>query len=238
MTKLFKIIPIIILFTSCVDSELNKLRTQAKENDSLQNKLWHETVILLKNKIIYLLFIIITTSFVQKTPPCSIYGDNKRPAMQYADSLKNRKQSFLTRATLIDIETFFKPGENEKRFNSSSYVSVTGYIILVKRGGSETCNCHSKSKSDLDTHIEIATKQNATGKECIVCEINRFNTDTTLTYKNIQKLKGKQVIITGYLFYDAEHKQNSQNSCTKCTDVWRGSCWEIHPVCKIVLQDK
>ena len=167
--------------------------------------------------------------------PCSIYGDNKRHEMQLADSLKNRPQTIGTIGPGIDLIHLLSSSTDEHTFFSSSYVSITGYISLVKHGGAETCNCHSKNKADLDTHIELVASLSDDAKNCMICEINRFNTDTTLQYKKVLKLKGKKVEISGWLFYDAEHKQNAMNTNPNGTFIWRATCWEIHPVCKIEL---
>jgi hypothetical protein len=166
--------------------------------------------------------------------PCGIYGDNKNPKMMYNDSLKNRATTQQYIDESITLDKLFVPEDDTKRFNSSQYVSLIGYIALVKRGGSETCNCHSKDKADLDTHIELSLDSCETNnKKCIVCEVTRYNADDRLTYQNIKKLKGKKVQIEGYLFFDEEHKQNAVNTNPSGTNLWRASCWEIHPVCGI-----
>ncbi len=170
--------------------------------------------------------------------PCSIYGDNAREEMRYADSLKNRPQVIELPAPDITLQSLLTPGDDKDRFNSSTYVSLSGYIVLVKYGGSETCNCHSKNKSDLDTHIELASTPDGSGKQCIVCEINRYNSDPSLSYMNVIKLRGKKVQIDGYLFFDGEHHQNAVNTNPSGTFLWRASSWEIHPVCKISAANK
>ena len=65
----------------------------------------------------------------------------------------------------------------------------------------------------------------------MICEITpKYIGRDTIDFKS--KI-GKKVRITGYLFYDLEHRHNAINTCNTCTNVWRASCWEIHPVCKI-----
>jgi hypothetical protein len=64
--------------------------------------------------------------------------------------------------------------------------------------------------------------------------------EITPSYKALHKnvmdslklLKNQKVTIRGYLFYDSEHERNSINYCKTCTskNVWRKSCWEIHPI--------
>ena len=166
--------------------------------------------------------------------PCGIYGDNKNPKMMYKDSLKNRPNVQEDIDESITLQTIIASGNDLTRFNSSQYVSIIGYINLVKYGGSETCNCHSKSKSDLDIHIELSLdSEKVDNSKCIICEVTRYNTNDKLIYSEIKKLKGKKVQIEGYLFFDEEHKQNAVNTNPSGTNLWRASCWEIHPVCGI-----
>ena len=69
----------------------------------------------------------------------------------------------------------------------------------------------------------------------MIVEINRYiladNPD--MNYDNIVKLKSKKVTITGFLFFDVEHKQNSFLSNPTGTNIWRGTEVEIHPVLSI-----
>jgi len=44
-------------------------------------------------------------------------------------------------------------------------VEITGYVYDIKPGGVETCNCGTKDKLYLDTHIEITPNDKETGKD-------------------------------------------------------------------------
>src|SRR6185312_754621 len=96
---------------------------------------------------------------------CPLGGDNPRTSSK--DSLKNR---------------YVIPGNyNELSFDdmakmtyddTSTYPAVIeGYVILIKSGGKETCNCHSAT--DLDVHIELTKDSSYTdGKDAIIVEIS------------------------------------------------------------------
>lgn len=73
----------------------------------------------------------------------------------------------------------------------------------------------------------------------MICEAgqNSRDYDSSLTYDNIEKLKGKKVTITGYLFPDKKHWANSVNINPAGTDLWRDTEWEIHPVAKIEIAE-
>lgn len=161
--------------------------------------------------------------------PCGIKGDGKTKKMQYDDSLKNRPATKPTTATF----KLFEPGEDSKRFKPEQVGQITGYVVNVKWGGSETCNCHTKNKTDLDIHIEIAQTLNPAKGDVVICEVTRFTKTPEMSYENIKAMTGKKVTVSGYLFFDEEHKQNAINTSPQGTFLWRRTCWEIHPVYKI-----
>jgi hypothetical protein len=171
---------------------------------------------------------------VSFTNDCPITGDGKNAKMKTADSLKNRPCVSGKANPAITIDKILTRGDDTKRFKWNEYVSIVGYVALVKQGGSETCNCHTKNKSLFDTHIELISSPNKSGHiNCMVCEITRYNNNPKLSYAEVKKLKGKKVKVEGYLFFDAEHHQNAINTNPTGTDIWRGTCTEIHPVINI-----
>ena len=178
--------------------------------------------------ILILAFLFLTTSTFSQ---CLPKGDSPQLKLQRLDSLKNRTN--VSRVTDSFNVTHFLSGKYDvDSFHSSQFVKVTGYIVGVKYGGSETCNCHSKNKQDLDFHIELAAQAGPT-KNIMVCEVSRF-TRGKLTIQDLKALVGKKVTITGWLFFDEEHKQNAINTNPQGTNLWRGTCWEVHPAFTIV----
>lgn len=59
-------------------------------------------------------------------------------------------------------------------------------------------------------------------------------TTTTL----VKNLTGQRVHISGWLFCDKEHKASSKVDNPNGKDLWRASCWEIHPVTRIEILDE
>ena len=163
---------------------------------------------------------------------CPVGGDNSKPKFQHLDSLKNR--SLVSKhITNVALETVMKPGDDTHRFADSQYVSITGFIYKVKWGGAETCNCHSKDKSQLDFHVELVTTlDGADNSKAMVVEVSRFSRGH-MTYESIKSLEGKKVTVNGWLFFDEEHKQNAVNTNPKGTNLYRATVWEIHPVFSI-----
>lgn len=185
----------------------------------------------MKSILIALLFV---TIHLAAQKPCPIYGDKPVAKFMMLDSLKNRSitTEINSNIKLEDILTF--KGDDTKRYNSSNYVELTGYIILVKWGGAETCNCHSKSKDDLDIHIELALSPDAKPTEAMVLEINRFTKDIR-DYKTLKQLVGQRVTVQGYMMLDDEHLNNAVTTNPKGKRNWRYTCWELHPLLHIYI---
>ena len=174
-----------------------------------------------------LLLLLSTQLFAQ----CPITGDGKTKKDWVSDSLKNRNiTSDISKS--YDISTFFFYGDDTQKFSQDSYVKVRGYITEVKWGGKEQCNCHSSVRSEKDIHIVFS---DSLGKNKMICEVNRYTraTNQELTIEYVKNLIGVPVVIEGWLFADIEHKHNATNTCVKCTQIWRTTLWEIHPVMNI-----
>lgn len=179
-------------------------------------------------KLQIILFCILISNFCFSQ--CPVKGDSKRIKLQHLDSLKNRANNSSNVDRSISIVNIFTHGNDINRFSSNQYVSITGIIKKVKYGGAETCECHSKDKNDYDYHIEIIP-DGIDSMLPMICEITRFN--RCISYDSLKTLVGKRVFIEGWLFWDAEHWQNSKNSNPNGTNLWRQTAWEIHPVMKI-----
>ena len=190
--------------------------------------------------IIFLTLLLMSISSFGQSP-CPITGDRALRKFQINDSLKNRPMIKL------DIPKFSHPPlvpfkvyqasefinlhkSDTGLYNTTPLIAIECYIVNVKWGGSETCNCHSKDQNDLDIHIEVAaTPSESDGRKIMVCEMTRF-TRNGLGVSDVKKLIGHKVKIYGYLFFDGEHWQNAVNTNPSGTNLWRSTCWEVHPV--------
>ena len=181
---------------------------------------------------LFIIFLICCYCCFGFTSPCPQKGSGSNRRIQYDDSLKNRPVIAGKINPSVTLDKILAHGDDTKRFTQNTFTSIVGYVALVKRGGSETCNCHSKNKSDWDTHIEIILDAQHPGtKNAMICEATR---NGKIKYEDIAKLKGKKVKVSGWLFFDEEHKQNSANVNPTGTDLWRCTCWELHPVTEII----
>jgi hypothetical protein len=124
--------------------------------------------------------------------------------------------------------------EDNSDFTEGTYVYLTGYIVKFAEQGPEKCNCGeaSKPQKNGDVHIYIGLEPDAALYDCVVVEI-------TPDYKRLHPdyaehlSKGAQATISGYLFYDEDHRPAAINTCTSCGKPWRKTCWEIHPIISI-----
>jgi hypothetical protein len=186
-------------------------------------------------KILSVLTLIACLTTLEDGPKCPPKGDSQRVKLQVLDTLKNRNEvSNIVRTLTLD--EVLKTGDDTKRFSDITYVTITGYVYDVKYGGPETCNCHTQDKSQLDIHIEIVKDlKDAAGPKRMIVEINRFVRASKLMmdYPTVKLLKGKKVEISGWMFFDEEHKQNAINTSPNGTNVWRATCWEVHPCMSI-----
>jgi hypothetical protein len=184
----------------------------------------------MKQFLIFILFLISELLSAQ----CPTSGNAKTEKERHFNRLKNREIVVKRGSTKITIDSILKDGNDTSRFKSSDYVSVYGYVVEVKDGDAESCNCNSDKDSDHDVHIYIGKTVTAKKEECLVVEITPAFKKANPNF-NYKELAGKKVKVKGFLFFDYEHSGNARNTCKKCTNVWRKTAFEIHPVCSISI---
>src|SRR5690242_4369345 len=77
---------------------------------------------------------------------CGLTGDASSRAGKALDRLKNRyiaptDDQIDQSVTMAGI---LAPGDDLERFDASTGATVKGFVIDVKVGGNETCNCHAR----------------------------------------------------------------------------------------------
>jgi len=178
---------------------------------------------------------------------CDIHGSAHYGRPEYRLNEYKNRYHFPTKsdyANGITLNELISSG-NEEQFPIDKAVILTGYVFNVKMGGVETCNCKTTDQAYRDTHIELTPDEQHTGPEYrIIVEVTP-RIRAIMAVKGIDwsteilksTLIGHTVKISGWLFYDAEHK--SQAFATNPTGErnWRASCWEIHPITYIKVID-
>ena len=142
----------------------------------------------------------------------------------------------------ITLTALLQPGNDLNRWDMEKAGEITGYVILVKDGGAETCNCKTPNKDDYDTHIEIVSNPNNTNKDAVIIEITPRLRKIMLDQGIDWSTKGikamylhKWVKVKGWMLSDYHHVQNAKNTRPKGTTIWRATIWEIHPVTSIEI---
>jgi hypothetical protein len=166
---------------------------------------------------------------------CPPEGDAKNDRERQLDLLKNRSELIAMPSRVapqITLQALLKPGDDTGRHGEDGGAQITGYVADVKPGGVESCNCHAKDLAHRDTHIYIALDANhARPRQCVIVEITpRLRRPEWAPEKIRQLILHKRVTITGWMFFDEEHKQNAVNTNSGNKNAWRATAWEIHPV--------
>ncbi len=173
---------------------------------------------------------------------CPDSGDARSHKVQNLNILKNRHTPPTSNDIVnsVTIDSLLNSKDNPTAFDESKAISIEGYIIKAKEEKSESCNCHSKDPNDWDYHLYFApTSYQKKISETVVIEITPYSRKLhpEYTFQYIQSIIGKKVKITGWLMYDFEHTNVSQQFNPEAKKIYRKTVWEIHPITSIQLMD-
>ena len=156
--------------------------------------------------------------------------------------LKNR--TALPQATDFDsritLDALLQPGDDRNRWSSTRAARIQGEVIEVAYAGTEATNCFHPSR--LDIHIDIATRKGVARNEKVVLEVTppmrewarQQGMDWSAETLHAQ-LVGRWCEFEGWLFFDAGHAEEAQNTAPNKPENWRATAWEIHPITKITI---
>jgi hypothetical protein len=143
-------------------------------------------------------------------------------------------------------------------------VEVIAYVQDIYPGGTkgETANCGATRRDLVDTHINLVIDPNNasySGKGILVAEVTervrRLGNNGALSFVTPKgntrdwslrslkdRLTGRWVKLSGWLFFDRDHIQEDWRTDpedSQGNENWRGHSWEIHPLMGIeVLNGK
>jgi hypothetical protein len=142
----------------------------------------------------------------------------------------------------VTLAAMLQPGDDRARFSASRAARVEGYVLAVWDANPEAANCFSLRRRD--THIELALAADAPPRARVTVEVTPRVRDWAarqgLDWSEAalrRTLIGRLVRISGWLFYDAAHADESENTRPGDEDNWRATAWEIHPVTAIDVID-
>lgn len=180
-------------------------------------------------------------------------GDKSCPLEGIADSdkdklsnrLKNRwafpKESDID--TSFNWENLYQDGGNPRRFDRTKAGRLRGFVAFVTPQNAESCNCNFKDKAFSDIHIHLSPSEEAKDEKWqhIIVEITpRLREimkvkNEDWSYNNLKKLRGQEIEVEGWLFYDWEHGDKAYLYNGDEQKSWRVSAWEIHPITSLTI---
>jgi len=174
---------------------------------------------------------------------CGMDGSAKTATLKKLNQLKNRYAAPQPNEVdqSITLSAILAPGNDKARWSSTSAAEVTGYVLAVKPGGGETCNCGKTDPAHIDTHIELVLKSTDTaGTQSVVVEVTprmraiMASNGTDWSTNSLRKqILGKSVKVRGWMTFDAQHANAAENTNPGGTNNWRATAWEVHPVTDI-----
>jgi len=162
------------------------------------------------------------------------------PGKRAFNAMKNRTAWPLAADfdAAVTLEALLSPGDDRTRWTPTRAGRVEGYVVRVHDAAPESANCFSLTK--VDAHIEVAMTADAPPAERLIVEITPPMRDwaarqrldwSTATLQ--RQLAGRRVRFEGWLLFDDEHDEESQNTSPGNHDNWRATAWEIHPATSI-----
>lgn len=151
----------------------------------------------------------------------------------------------------VTLQQLLHPGADQSRWSTSRAGQIEAYVVSVTPGPLELVNCYCRR----DVHINVALRPQASAREMIVLEVTPYFRDLMAHGREDQigpaspdqalllhdwsteilqkKLTGHWVRFEGWLFYDAQHESEAENTAPGRINNWRATAWELHPVTRI-----
>jgi hypothetical protein len=150
---------------------------------------------------------------------------------------------------LVDQAVEIPPAERDKIKSIETDAGTVGegsrvrLVAFLSEGtphanSGESVNCNLKSEANNDIHISVTETKNGSEFEGIVVEMIPQDRPAKWTSNNVDKLRGKVLLIEGGLFYDNLHFANGDASNPIDGQPKRFSLWEIHPVTSVKVCKK
>jgi len=175
---------------------------------------------------------------------CGITGSAVSPLVKTLNFMKNRSSVPKVKdiKSAITLEAVLAVGKDTSRWSDNSAAEIEGIVFDVKSGGIESANCRAENLADRDTHLEIVRSLDDSGptRRMIVEVTPRLRAMAAArglewSTQALLALKGHRVRIRGWMLFDFEHVDESENTAPKRHENWRATAWEIHPVTDITV---
>src|SRR5438132_4438633 len=104
----------------------------------------------------------------------------------------------------VSLPAMLAPGNDVKRFDPEKAARIIGFVVNVKSGGKESCNCDATDPEAWDTHIELGLADNVGKTQRVIVEVTpRLRTlkkkagKNRTTYELRKKLKSNWLELIG-----------------------------------------
>ena len=179
---------------------------------------------------------------------CPPQGDAKKAKVRQLNELRARMEepSDDDYDDTADASALIDPGDDSDRWQSSTAVEITAYVIDVQDGGPTSANCHSPNAADHDTVLYLTPGSSVSDNG------HRFVAVITPRWRRLMAKNGfdwstgairakyllQYVSIRGWLLFDFEAAASALNTAPLAgASITRATAWEIHPVTGIELND-
>jgi hypothetical protein len=162
------------------------------------------------------------------------------PPTRALNRLKNRSErpradDFDVRVTLAEL---LRPGEDRVRWSASRAAALEGYVVAVRAGGVESANSFSLVRRD--THVEVGLRPDSPPRERVILEVTPPLRDWAkgqgMDWSDAalaRELTGRRCRFEGWLLFDVNHADESENVMPGSRKNWRATAWELHPLTSI-----
>ncbi|HEY2964265.1 MAG TPA: hypothetical protein VGJ37_17715 [Pyrinomonadaceae bacterium] len=186
--------------------------------------------------------LLLTAVWVVLALNCPSAGIALTSRARYLHWLKNR--TALPQAADFDssvtLDELLRPGDDTSRWSTDRAARIQGLVIDVAYARPEATNCFSPCRRDI--HILVANRKDAPKNEQVMLEV----TPNLREWAEKQKvdwseqtlqaqLVGHWCEFEGWLYFDAGHAEESENTAAYNPENWRATAWELHPVTKITV---
>jgi hypothetical protein len=140
----------------------------------------------------------------------------------------------------VTLDEFLRPANDKNRWSMDRAGTVQGWVIEAYYARPESTNCYCLWRRDV--HIAVAKRPDAPKNEQVIVEVTpnlrpidgATGSELDSSEANLRRLLvGHLVEFEGWLFFDASHVNESENTAPHNSKNWRATAWEIHPVTKI-----
>ncbi len=129
----------------------------------------------------------------------------------------------------ITMAALVAPGDDANRWSNNEAAEIIGYVWNVK------------DEADGDTHIELVPNPEHREQKVIVEVTPRWR--AIMAQQGVDwstaalrdTIRGRWVHVRGWMLFDTDSRNASENTATGRRHNWRWTAWEIHPITSIEL---